>query len=600
MRLPIAGVRALCAAAFTILATSAHADAIPVFANGQGFSCESCHTTFPGMTRYGMSVMMTNFQILNRHLQDNALPISARIYITSLLANKDHPGSTTVDDLSLLSGGFLGRNLTWYAEQHAIDDGVIGDTEQLWLSWNGLLHGTNSLQVGKFHTPFPFMPAHAWTISDYLLASQTTGQNDFNAQEARWGVAFNGMSNEFMYNLSWLTGNGPLGDALNYNKTHNPRALDLNVSYGGMRIPWSIGVVAMRGDSPVSDLDTDVFLNSNTFTRQGVYLAYQDRAWHYQTMFYHGNDTNPDVGVSNVAMNGFFFEAERDLGWRNHIAVRYDVASSDTLNRQVVVDVAHNMLPNLALIGEVAGYPGSRPQIALRLAYAGPYQTGKRFLANSHVVSAQQSDSGAGSSQTVGVATVEDSPQPAVATASPAPTVGSMAVGDVNNGAKLVQANGCAGCHGTNLKGGSVGPALFGIEHRLNGAQITDFIMHPRPPMPNFGFNPGQISDIVAYLSSLDGGTNNQTPVVTLSPSTPIDEATISVRFPGTPPKDVSVLPIMQMGNSTMQTRVVHLVQSTSDPHIFTGKVVFSMGGPWTVRVQYDGNTLDVPLTVGG
>lgn len=25
--------------------------AVPVFANGQGVSCEACHTTFPGMTR---------------------------------------------------------------------------------------------------------------------------------------------------------------------------------------------------------------------------------------------------------------------------------------------------------------------------------------------------------------------------------------------------------------------------------------------------------------------------------------------------------------------------------------------------------------------
>ena len=88
MRFLVASVRALCAAAFLILAMPAQALAIPVFANGQGISCEVCHTTFPGMTRYGMSVMMTNFQILNRHLQDGALPIAARIYITSLLCQQ--------------------------------------------------------------------------------------------------------------------------------------------------------------------------------------------------------------------------------------------------------------------------------------------------------------------------------------------------------------------------------------------------------------------------------------------------------------------------------------------------------------------------------
>jgi hypothetical protein len=146
--------------------------------------------------------------------------------------------------------------------------------------------------------------------------------------------------------------------------------------------------------------------------------------------------------------------------------------------------------------------------------------------------------------------------------------------------------------------GGAVGPKLYGIEHQLSSAQIADYIVHPRPPMPNFNFNPSQVSDIVAYLSSLDGGANATAPVVTLSPNPPVDVATITVRFPGTPPKSVTVLPVMQMGTSTMQTRMVQL-QPTSDPNVFSGRIVFSMGGPWTLKLQYDGHTMDVPITVG-
>ncbi|HEV3154651.1 MAG TPA: cytochrome c [Candidatus Baltobacteraceae bacterium] len=580
-------LRALGAAALLAFIPAQRADAIPVFANGQGISCETCHTTFPGMTRYGMMVMMSNFQILNRHLQDRALPISARLYIQSILANKDHPGSTMVSDLSLLGGGFLGRNFTWYAEQHVIDSGVIGQTEQVWISWNGLLHGTNSIQVGKFHTPFPFMPAHAWTISPYLLAAQTTGQNQFNPNDARWGAAFNGMSNEFMYNVSWLTGSGSTGDALDYNQANNPRAIDLNVSYGGMSIPWSVGLVGMRGWSPLNDPASGAFLGTQPFTREGVYFAYQTDAWHYQSMYYHGQDANPDIGAYDVPLNGFFFEAERDLGWRNHLLLRYDVASSDTLTRQVVADVAHNVLPNLALIGELATYPGQRPQIAFQMAYGGPYDYGRRFLSNLHVASAQ---------------TLAANAPPPDPSAAPVPSASPQAVtgaASADAGAKLVQANGCEGCHGAGLHGGGVAPALFGIEHKLTAEQIANAIVNPKPPMPNFGFTTDQVSSIVTYLSNLDGGSAGTKPVVTFDPAVPTDMATISIRFPGTPPKSVSVLPIMQMGASTMQTREVTLTQSASDPHLFTGRVVFSMGGPWTVRVQYDGQTMTVPLNVG-
>jgi mono/diheme cytochrome c family protein len=554
---------------------SARADAVPVFANGQGVSCETCHTTFPGMTRYGMMVMMTNFQILQRHLQDQALPVAARLYITSYLANHNQPASTTVSDLSLLSGGFLGRNFTYYLEQHIIDSGQIGDTEQMWLSWNGLFGGTNSFQVGKFHTPFPFMPAHAWTLGNYLLATQTTGQNLFNPNDARWGFAFNGMSNEFMYNLSYLTGSGPTGDALDFNSTRNERALDFNVSYGGMSTPFSVGIVGIAGTSPLHD--NSFFNGENGFTREGLYFGYQTDAWHFQTMYYHGYDAHPDLAEFNIPLDGYFFEAERDLGWRNHILVRYDVASSDTLNRQYILDIAHNIQPNIALIGEALGGPNLRPQFGLQLAIAGPYRSGKRFLLKGLAVADASTASMA---------------------AAPEPAAPAQA-GDANQGALLVQANGCTGCHGATFQG-NIGPALYGIEHKLSPEQIADKIAHPVAPMPNFGFTATQIGNIVAYLSSLDGGVGTQSaPVVSFDPAAPLNAATISVRFAGSVPQHVAALPIMQMGNTSMQTKKIELTPSPSDPHVFRGHLEFSMGGPWIVRIEYDGHTMTVPIDVG-
>lgn len=561
---------AMGALVITILLMPKPARAVPVFANGQGVSCETCHTTFPGMTRYGMMVMMSNFQILNRHLQDKALPLSVRLYITSYLANKNQPAQTTVSDISLLGGGFIGRNFTWYTEQHVIDSGTIGQTEQMWLSWNGLFGGTNSLQLGKFHTPFPFMPAHAWTLGSYLLATQSTGQNDFVPNDARWGLAFNGMSNEFMYNLSYLTGSGPTGDALDYNKTRNPRTLDLNVSYGGMDVPWSVGVVGMRGFAPLHGA-LNAFAGSDPFTREGIYGGYQTSRWHFQSMFYHGFDARPSLFESNVPLNGFMFEAERDFGWRNHALIRYDVANSDTLNRQYVLDLAHNVLPNLALIGQLAVGPNTRPQIGMQIAIAGPYQTGKRYLWKSPV----------------GVAVVP--------VALGGGGVSSNA--GANAGATLVAQNGCEGCHGATFQGG-IGPALVGIEHRLNPAAIVDFIVHPRAPMPNFGFTSAQVSDIVAYLTNLDGGAAGTQPTITLEPANPTSRATVLVRFPGTPPPAATASAIMQMGLTSHRDTVA--LHPTANPKVWSAPLKFSMEGPWTIEIQYGTKTIDKPIQVGG
>lgn len=170
------------------------------------------------------------------------------------------------------------------------------------------------------------------------------------------------------------------------------------------------------------------------------------------------------------------------------------------------------------------------------------------------------------------------------------------APGNPNAGAKLVQNNGCMGCHGAKFEGG-IGPKLLGIEHRLSPKQIADFIRRPRAPMPNFGFSDAQIDDIVAYLSNLDGGAGD-TPVVTLDPATPKDRATIRVRFPKSIPHTVKARAIMYMGSgSHHHDSDLH---PTADPRVWEGTLEFSMGGAWTVQLIYDDKQIDIPLTVSG
>lgn len=185
-----------------------------------------------------------------------------------------------------------------------------------------------------------------------------------------------------------------------------------------------------------------------------------------------------------------------------------------------------------------------------------------------------------------------------IATIALALGAGAAARADVNAGAALVQKNGCQGCHGTKFEGTSGFPALYGIEHKLSHDQIVDAIQHPKAPMPNFGFTSGQAGDIADYLASLDGGASQNEPTITITPPHPIDNVEITVRFPGTPPAHVTALATMAMGSMPMHSATVVLKQG-GDPHLYTGKIEFSMGGPWTIHVKYDGKQLDQPITVG-
>ena len=177
------------------------------------------------------------------------------------------------------------------------------------------------------------------------------------------------------------------------------------------------------------------------------------------------------------------------------------------------------------------------------------------------------------------------------------PASAAFASGDAKAGAKLVQASGCEGCHGPGLAGATTAPKLVGIEHRMSASAIASAIKAPKAPMPNFGFTDAQISNIVAYLSGLDGGTGK--PVVKLAPAKPTDHATVSVTFPGTPPEGARVQATMDMGKMSHGTGWLPL-QKTSDPHTLAAKVQFSMGGAWMIHVKYGGQEMDLPVNVGG
>lgn len=174
----------------------------------------------------------------------------------------------------------------------------------------------------------------------------------------------------------------------------------------------------------------------------------------------------------------------------------------------------------------------------------------------------------------------------------------TVLVADVNAGAKLVAQNGCQACHGTTFRGTANYPALYGIEHHRTRAQIVAAITNPTAPMPNFGFTAAQAGDVADYLSGLDGGAAADQPVITLAPAHPVDYADVTVHFPGTPPKKVTAVATMAMGHMPMKSPQVTL-HATSDPHVYTGRIAFSMSGAWTIHIVYDGKTIDRPTVIG-
>ena len=75
--------------------------------------------------------------------------------------------------------------------------------------------------------------------------------------------------------------------------------------------------------------------------------------------------------------------------------------------------------------------------------------------------------------------------------------------GSVEEGDALFKMN-CVGCHGITARG-LVGPDLHSITQRLNDKEIIKQVTGGlTPPMPSFEIDPGNMSNLLKYLHSLE------------------------------------------------------------------------------------------------
>ena len=75
--------------------------------------------------------------------------------------------------------------------------------------------------------------------------------------------------------------------------------------------------------------------------------------------------------------------------------------------------------------------------------------------------------------------------------------------GSVDRGSKLFRMN-CVGCHGITAQG-LVGPELNKVTEQLSDKKIiVQIIRGLTPPMPSFEIDSQSMSDLIAYLHSLN------------------------------------------------------------------------------------------------
>lgn len=463
------------------------AQAIPMFAKRTGASCELCHTVFPGMSNYGMMVMMSNFTMLPYHsAQDTGL--TSFVVEENYLSNPDGtppPPKLFLGNFGILNGGFIGPHFNYYLEQHIVDGGFNGGTDQLWVAYDQLFRGTGSLQVGKFHTPFPFMPAHRITISPYATTSFTIGGNDFNEDDSHWGVTLGQMQGTLMYSISALGDNNLIGPGAFQLFGNTNHGFDVNVMTMSDN-PFNFGVGLISGFGPPA-VDGSGFDRLN---RSAVYLQYiSPRSRRLQVQAVGQLESNSNPFGTNVATHnhGDFIEAQYNLTRGNWGVLRWDDQSGPSPIFGVTFDFIHQFTPNAKITVEGRSI-NTGTQFNMAVEWAGPW-THRNVLATP-VLGSMPGMSGMnmGGPQEMSAVDV------------------TLSRGDATAGQAMFQSRNCSSCHGTGGSGGGIGPRLIGAANNVQPSQFYDFIKHPRQPMPNFRLTDTDIADLVAYVVSLTPG----------------------------------------------------------------------------------------------
>jgi mono/diheme cytochrome c family protein len=468
----------------------APARAIPMLADRTGASCELCHTVFPGMTNYGMMVMMSNFSMTPYHA-GTPTGFTSLVFEQQYVSNPDGdpaPPKFHTDNLGFLSGGFLGQNFTYYVEQHVIDGGFIGGTDQMWISYNQLFGGTGALQFGKFHTPFPFMPAHRITLGPYATTSATQGENDFNEDDSHWGVTLSQMSGTSMFGISMLGGNDLIGPGAFQLAGDHSHSVDLTMMTMSDN-PLNYGVGVIRGEAPVDD-------GFDSFSRSALYLQFipaANRRLQFQAVAQVGSDADPfGNGSGGTHTRGGFLEAQYQLQGGNWSVLRWDVQNGDSPVAGATLEFIHQLTPNSRVTAEGRKLT-TGSQFGVAYEWAGPWS--RHHLLATPTLGEMK---GMGGMSMAGMAGMSMS--------NSSPLVATLRGGDALHGHALFDGQRCAQCHGVGGSGGGGAPALIGAAKTLEPEQIYDYIKNPRPPMPDFHLSDHDIADLVAYVDSLTPG----------------------------------------------------------------------------------------------
>ncbi len=225
----------------TVLVGVSPAEAIPAFARKYKLTCNTCHTVFPQLNRFGRDFRDNGFRapdevqsllrskpapgakppkadasLLSSHgaaavdSQDAAgssedfwsfipdeIPFSIQAKLHDALDPKgDVKSDFQIEELQLQTGGTFTPRISYYLHHHLVEGGEPGTLYAGWIRFNNLARSNwLNVTVGQFELPLSFSPEIERLSSfEYLAFGRQLGANTFDLATPQLGVQVFGQS----------------------------------------------------------------------------------------------------------------------------------------------------------------------------------------------------------------------------------------------------------------------------------------------------------------------------------------------------------------------------------------------------------------------
>ncbi|HVA28399.1 MAG TPA: hypothetical protein VNF68_09485 [Candidatus Baltobacteraceae bacterium] len=296
-------------------ALTAHAQAMPNFAQAYGVQCSMCHTQVPALNAYGRYVQRTGYAALDPHILKKEYPVWIG-QSTTYTEQTPNVAQWQGGNVDLHLDGAIAKDWTYHVQQWFVSGNQPGGLDTMWVAYNNLFQRSGHLFFGKVEEPAPSAYSQWFDLSGFASAEMTVGEHQYQLDANRWGTKFAYVRNALDAEIAYTTSGNDL-DGFNDYTADTDKTLQYKLAYASPKSPFEWGYYGESGSSPLPEGGFDHYYTNAFYVQRDPVKHVPGFIATYQMNY----DANPGLGSPATGSNGGSVELFEPIGPRAMLSI---------------------------------------------------------------------------------------------------------------------------------------------------------------------------------------------------------------------------------------------------------------------------------------